>query len=76
VELYLNFPNTPPWRGSHLKKTDYFTLLYFYFTFYFNLLRLRFEKILQYARKQYQRREKVSGICFGGGHRKEFATPV
>jgi hypothetical protein len=25
VELYLNFPNTPSWRGAQLKHTDNFT---------------------------------------------------
>jgi len=28
VELYLHSPNTPSWRGAHLKHRDNFTLVY------------------------------------------------
>jgi hypothetical protein len=32
VELYLHSPNTPPWRGAHLKHRDNFTFTFTYLT--------------------------------------------
>jgi hypothetical protein len=32
VELHIDSPNTPPWRGAQLKHRDSFTLLPLYYT--------------------------------------------
>jgi len=38
VELYLHFPNTPPWRGAQLKHRDNFTFCLYTQIFHLSLL--------------------------------------
>jgi hypothetical protein len=35
LELYLHSPNTPSWRGAHLKHRDNFTFTFFNYGVYF-----------------------------------------